>query len=141
MRRREVIHAFGHENVRATHRTTLEITKESHLTTEGDCIVAVSADKAMDDLGDEFKKCMLQNNSRITILIEADGLNESIVAQGSPLLQFAHPSDIVIRKSSHTCNRTLAINADKAAYDLSRTLVAKLKNPKQEVKITLVAST
>jgi hypothetical protein len=140
VRAREVIHAFGHENVRATHRTTLEITKESHLTTEGDCIVAVSADKALSDLDEEFKKCLLQNNSRITILIEADGVKERIVAQGNPLLHLTHPSDIVVRKSSHTCSRTLAIDADKAACDLSRTLVARLKNPKQEVKITLVAS-
>ena len=140
MQKKEVIQAFGHENVRATHRTTLEITKESHLTTEGDCIVAVSADKALSDLGEEFKKCLLQKNVKITILIEADSVEEKVLAQGSPLLQLTHPSDIVIRKSGHTCSRTLAINADKAACDLSRTLVTKLKNPKQRVKITLVAS-
>jgi hypothetical protein len=34
-------------------------------------------------------------------------------------------------------NRTLAVQADKAALDLSRDLVEKLKNPKQKVKITL----
>jgi hypothetical protein len=31
----------------------------------------------------------------------------------------------------------LAIQADKAACDLSRRLVEKLENPKQKVKITL----
>lgn len=102
--------------------------------------MAVAADKALNDLGEEFKKCLLQKNAKITILIEAGSVEEKILAQGSPLLQLSHPSDIVVRKSSHTCSRTLAIDADKAAYDLSRTLVAKLKNPKQRVRITLAAS-
>jgi len=33
----------------------------------------------------------------------------------------------------------LAIRADKAACDLSRELIEKLKNPQQKVKITLIA--
>ncbi|MDX1814121.1 MAG: DUF371 domain-containing protein, partial [Candidatus Bathyarchaeia archaeon] len=41
------------------------------------------------------------------------------------------------RKSDYVCSRTLAIHADKAAQDLSRGLVEKLKNPKQKMKITL----
>jgi hypothetical protein len=44
----------------------------------------------------------------------------------------------VIRKSDYISNRTLAIRSDKAAQDLSRDLVQKLKNPKQKAKITLV---
>ena len=41
----------------------------------------------------------------------------------------SHPTDMVVRKSGYICGRTLAINADKAACDLSRALVEKLKNP------------
>ncbi|HIG98004.1 TPA: DUF371 domain-containing protein, partial [Candidatus Woesearchaeota archaeon] len=36
--------AHGHPNILATHRTTLEITKDSELTTRGNCVVAVAAD-------------------------------------------------------------------------------------------------
>jgi hypothetical protein len=32
---RITIHARGHENVRATHATTIEVTKEEHLTPRG----------------------------------------------------------------------------------------------------------
>jgi hypothetical protein len=46
---------------------------------------------------------------------------------------------MVIRKSDYVCSRTLAINADKAAVDLSKTIVAALKNREQNVKITLTA--
>jgi hypothetical protein len=44
---------------------------------------------------------------------------------------------MVIRKSDYLSDRTLAIHADKAANDLSRELVEKLKNPRQKAKITL----
>jgi hypothetical protein len=53
-------------------------------------------------------------------------------------LQFTHQTDLVVRKSDYVCGRTLAIRADKAASDFSRELVEKLKDPNQEVKVTLV---
>jgi hypothetical protein len=58
---------------------------------------------------------------------------------GSQNLILSHPSDIVIRKSDHICNRTLAIRSDKAACDLKRLLAKELRNPKQKVKITMIA--
>lgn len=133
----EVIHAFGHRNVLATHRSTLEITKEEHLSREGDCIVAVSADRGLNDFSDQFKNCLRAKNAQVTLLIEACGATDMVMSQGSPQLILTHPTDMVVRKSSHICNRTLAIKADKATCDLSRRLVEKLKIPEQEVKITL----
>jgi hypothetical protein len=141
MQAEAIIHAFGHENILATHHSTLEITRESHLTREGDCIIAVSADKAIADLGEELRKGLLGENARVMILIEADNIVETVLAQGSPQLLLAHPSDMVVRKSGHICERTLAIKANRAAYDLSRKLVRKLRNPRQEVKITLSVRT
>ena len=44
---------------------------------------------------------------------------------------------MVVRKSDYVGSRTLAVHADKAACDLSRDLIEKLKNPEQKVKITL----
>jgi len=55
---REVIHCRGHENVKATHRSTLEITTEDFLTPRGDCIICVSADKSLRDLSDDFKEAL-----------------------------------------------------------------------------------
>lgn len=137
----EIIHAFGHENVQATHRSTLEITKEKHLTKEGDCIVAVAADKALIDFDERFRKHLLMENAKVAILIEAGGVSDTVTARGGPKLVLTHPTDIVVRESSHICSRTLAIGANKAACDLSRTLAAKLKNPNQEVTIELIVKT
>jgi hypothetical protein len=135
----EVILAYGHENVQATHRTTLEITKTPHLSKEGTCIMAVSADKALADLNPRFKKILQRENAELSILIEVAGIAEFLNASGSPRLVLTHPTDMVIRKSDYACNRTIAIKADKAASDLPKGIVAELKNPGQKVRITLTA--
>jgi hypothetical protein len=132
-----VFSARGHENVQSTHRTTFEVTKEETLSKRGDCILAVEATKAAADLPVEFKEAARKEGARITVTVEADGLKETVKAKGSPQLQFTHQTDLVVRKSSYVCGRTLAIGADKAASDFSRELVNKLKNPKQTVKVTL----
>jgi hypothetical protein len=135
---KEVIFAQGHESILATHKTTLELTKDKRLSKKGDCIVAVAADKALADLSAEFKEKLRNPHAKLTLIIEAGSLREQVTAYGSPQLILAHPTDAVIRKSAYVCNRTLAVHADKAALDLARCFVEKLKNPKQKVKISLV---
>ncbi|MEM3696281.1 MAG: DUF371 domain-containing protein [Candidatus Bathyarchaeia archaeon] len=134
---REVIFAYGHKNIQATHPTTLEITKEERLTKKGDCIIAVSANKALADLSAEFKEILRREKAKISLLIEAEEVADVVNAFGSPKLILTHSTDMVVRKSGYICSRTLAIQADKAAIDLSRHLIEKLKNPEQEVKIML----
>jgi hypothetical protein len=134
---REVVFGCGHENIQATHKTTLEFTKDPHLTKKGDCIVTVAADKASADLSAEFKENLRKRHAKLSVLIEVDGATEQVNAYGSPRLSLTHPTDMVIRKSDYVSNRTLAIRADKAAQDLPPEFVEKLKNPKQKVKITL----
>lgn len=129
--------AFGHKNVLSTHKTTFEVTKEEALSKRGDCIVAVKATKAVADLPVEFKEAARKEGARITVMVEADGIKETIKAWASPNLQFMHQTDLVVRKSNYVCDRTLAIRADKAAIDFSRALVEKLKNPEQTVNLTL----
>ncbi|MEM0057635.1 MAG: DUF371 domain-containing protein [Candidatus Bathyarchaeia archaeon] len=138
MRAVEVIKAFGHENIRATHRTTLEITKEKVLSVRGDCIIAVSANKGFTEFKPEFKELLRKDGARVTLLIDAGGIVERVYASGCSKLVLAHPTDLVVRKSDYICDRTLAIRADKAACDLSRGLIAALQNPSQEVKITII---
>jgi hypothetical protein len=134
---REVVFGCGHENVLAAHKTTLEFTRDKHLSKKGDCIVTVAADKALGDLSSEFKENLRKPHAKLTVLIEAGESMEQVEAYGSPQLILTHTTDMVIRKSDYVDNRTLAVHADKVALDLSRDLVEKLKNPKQKVKITL----
>ncbi|TRO45698.1 DUF371 domain-containing protein [Candidatus Bathyarchaeota archaeon] len=133
----EVVFGYGHRNIQATHKTTLEFTKDIQLSKKGDCIVVVFVNKALADLADEFKDTLRKPQAKLTIKIEADGIIEQVNARGSPQLILTHLTDMVVRKSDYVCSRTLAVHADKAAQDLSRDLVEKLKNPKERVKITL----
>jgi hypothetical protein len=132
-----VFSARGHENIEATHRTTFEVTKETTLTKQGDCIIAVESTKAAADLPFEFKEAARKEGAQITVTIETGELKEIVKAKGSPQLKFMHPTDLVVRKSGYVCGRTLAIRADKAASDFSRELVEKLKDPRQEITVTL----
>ena len=48
------ITAFGHPNIVANHKTTLEFTKEKHLSPKGDCIVGINANKSIKEIAFEF---------------------------------------------------------------------------------------
>jgi len=137
MKATEIIYARGHENIQSSNKTTFEITKETILTKRGDCIIAVDATKGSADLNPKFKKAAENERARMKIIIEAGGEVEAVNAWGSPQLSFTHPTDLVVRKSGYICGRTLAIRSDKAAKDLSRKLVEKLRSPNRRVKITL----
>ena len=134
---RETILAHGHEKIQATHKTTFEITKETRLSEKGDCIIAVASNKALKDLSPEFKENLRKENAKLAILFEAGEISEVANAFGTLHLILAHSTDMIVRKSNYICSRTLAIHADKAACDLSRKLVEKLRSPEQKVKITL----
>ena len=137
----EVIYARGHANAQLTHKTTFQITKEAFLSKRGACVIAIAATKGAIDLSSKFKETARREKTRIKVIIEIDNVKEVVKAQGSSRLTFIHPNDLVVRKSGYVCGRTLAINADKAANDLSKKLVEKLQNPEQRVKVTLVAET
>ena len=116
----------GHKNITATHKTTLEITKEDYLTPTGDCIVGVNIDKSMADFSEGIRE-KIRSSDKIIIEIVVGDLKETIIGKGHNDLILNHPTDIVIRKSSFICPRTLMINADKSAKELTREIVEKLK--------------
>ena len=140
MEKTEIITAYGHSFIQATHKTTFEITRDTHLTKKGDCIIAVKADKNLMGLSRDFKETARKPDAKITITIEAGKESETITASSNPRLSFDHPTDMVVRKSNYVCSRTLAVKADKAAKDLSKKLIEKLRNPNQEVKIMLTVN-
>ncbi|WP_236609712.1 DUF371 domain-containing protein [Archaeoglobus sulfaticallidus] len=134
MHMREVIVARGHENIRATHRTTLEVTKDRELSLRGDCIVGVDADKSISELSSGLKERLKEGlKCKITLELPDYGLKEELFGFGSEKLTFDHPTDIVVRKSSFVCGRTLLVKANKAARDLSREFVSHLRYPETEI--------
>jgi len=126
--REVVFRARGNPNISATHKSTFEITKEPHLTPRGDCIIGVEAEMACIDLPQYFKELLRRRNVELVIELEVEGVKEVVKARGSSDLSLASPTSMVIRKSSYIDDRTLAIKADKAARDLDRRLVNRLKS-------------
>ncbi len=134
----ERLTARGHANISAKHKTTLEVTVDHEITPRGDCIVAVSSSKGAASLSSMFKKVAGSDGAIIRMIIECGGIMEEIVGFGSGNLTFTDPKDIVVRKSSYCCGRTVMIKANKAAADLDRRIVEQLKRP-QPVKVTFIA--
>jgi hypothetical protein len=130
----ERITARGHPMIKATHPTTLMITKDREVGPRGDCIVAVAADKAAVDLGGIVKKS-IKAGRRVKITFKVGDALFVVKGSGHPDLTFSSKTDIVVRKSTYTCGRTLAIGADKAAADLPREFVSLLRDPLSKVQV------
>jgi len=135
----EVVRARGHENIRATHRTTLEITREDHLSTRGDCIIGVSADKGVSDLSVGFKKCLKASDTILVIVFEARGFRDCVLAEGHPDLILTDKNKLIIRKSTYIDPATLCVRANKAAFDLKRELIHVLRDPNTTLLMHLYA--
>jgi len=125
-------HCFGHENVTARHRNTVEFTKEADLRKEGDCILGVRADFDYNGL---LKFVKEMEGKRIVCEISIGDYKDklSFIINQS----FCDEEEIVIRKTDFLSSRTLGILADKAAIDLKRELVKKANDKKAKITIGL----
>ncbi len=128
----------GHENIRSNHQMTLEITKESHLTPRGDCIIGVNAKSGCADLPEELKNKLKTPDSKVYFSIKVGDEEFVMEGKGHPDLILSHAEDIVIRKSDFICPRTLAIKCDKASDLLPRSMVTLLQDPKSIGTFTIV---
>ncbi|HKU33656.1 MAG TPA: DUF371 domain-containing protein [Candidatus Nitrosotalea sp.] len=120
---------YGHENIRSLHPKTIEITTESHLTTNGDCIVGVKASSGCNDLPEKLKTLLQNSKSDVNCAIVVKDMTFKIKGKGNDKLTLTNPHDIVIRKSSFVCPRTLATNCDVASDFIPRQIVKALQNP------------
>ncbi|MBI4452779.1 DUF371 domain-containing protein [Candidatus Woesearchaeota archaeon] len=127
--------AYGHPNILGTHKTTLEFTKDDELSLKGGCIVGVKADFNLNKIKGFIKK---MPNKKITITIEVideenKRVKEKISAELNP--GFNDDKELVIRKTDFMSERTLAIKADKAAFELNRGLIESLKQKKVVIAV------
>ena len=128
---KDIIVAYGHPNIKATHKTTFEVTKDTYLTPKGDCIIGIKADKALSDLSDKLKNALKRRDAIVKLKLKVDDIEDEVTAYGNPRLILSSEKDAVVRKSDYICERTLAIKADKAAVDIDRKLVEKLRRGKK----------
>lgn len=135
----EELIAWGHENILSTHSSTIEITRDLDISLQANCVIGVGANKDLVDLSPEFKKLARSSSTEIVIIFDSGGKSETVHAKGDPRLTFSHTQEIVIRKSSFVCPRTLAVFANKAASDLNRALIQQLQAKKAKLHIKIIA--
>lgn len=132
----EVVEFMGHENVRAEHETTFEITKEHGLTPRGDCIIGVKANKALADFSDCFKDLVRSSSTRVhVVIVSEDGAVDTVSGWGDEGLTYVDRTRIIVRRSSYVSGNTAAVRADKAAKDLSRALINSLRRGSKAVAV------
>ena len=120
----------GHSNLLATHRNTLEFTKDKDLTKKGDCIVGVKADfdtMEVKKFAREYSEAKLKLKIKDYVFESAFLLNRD----------FSDGHEIVIRRSEFASGRTLGIRADKVAVDIPREMVRPLQDPNTEGTVEL----
>ena len=133
------IKAKGHENVLSLHKSTFEITKDKDLSLAGDCIIGLDIDKSMEDFPEEFKEKLANDDTKVIVELRTPNASDTIEGYGHHDLTLSHPTDIVCRKSTFVCSRTLMIKSNKAAIDLNRDLIKDLANGESmDVNIELI---
>lgn len=124
----ETIHCRGHKNVRALHKSTFEITKETDLSPNGDCIIAVGADRGAADLSPAFRDALSRDGTILTTTLSCGGVTATVRSEGCAGITLTHETDLVWRRSTFLCPRTVAIYSDHTARQLPRELIEKLQN-------------
>ena len=133
------INAKGHENVLSLHKSTFEITKDKDLSLSGDCIIGLDIDKSMEDFPKGFKEKLANDDTKVIVELKTPNASDTIEGYGHHDLTLSHPTDIVCRKSTFVCSRTLMIKSNKAAIDLNRDLIKDLANGESmDVNIELI---
>ncbi|MBI2548872.1 DUF371 domain-containing protein [Candidatus Woesearchaeota archaeon] len=125
-----VFHCWGHPHIRATHSTTFEFTKEGEMTVRGTCIIGVRANFQFPI---HLPPVSFQ---KIKLMLSLEDIEEEIHAEYHA--SFTSPTEMVIRKSAFTSERTFAIHATKAAIDLKRAFVEKLQNATAKMTVRIV---
>lgn len=119
---------YGHPNVQSLHGKTVEITKEAHLTLRGDCIIGVRASKACANLDETLRRRLASSGSIVRIEIIVGSEVFVINGRGDERFTLQNPHDIVIRKTSFVCPRTMSVRCDMASSDVPRNMVSMLQD-------------
>jgi uncharacterized protein len=139
MEAQEIIRCRGHPLVLGTHPTTFEVTSEDHLTANGNCIIGIGADRGCAGLSPAFRTVLTHDDAVLVTRLSCGGIIVDIRSRGSSKLTLDHPADMVWRKSTFTCGRTIGILSDRVALTLPRELMENLARG-DEMVVTLTAT-
>lgn len=139
MEAKEIIRCHGHPLVRGTHPTTFEVTCEACLTKNGNCIIGIAADKGCAGLSSAFRSVLAHDDAHLVTTLACDGEKVEVRSRGSVQMGLDHPTDMVWRKSTFVCGRTIGIMSDHVALTLPKGLVQNLTAGKEMI-VTMVAT-
>lgn len=122
----ERIRCRGDPRVTARHGTTFEVTADPEISGRGDCIIGVEADRGAGSLSGEFRSVITLPDSVLLTTLTCGGITVEIHSSGSPRMTLDHPDDLVWRRSSYVCGRTIGINSEMTARTLPRDLIRML---------------
>ncbi len=138
MEAQETVYCRGHPLVLGNHPTTFEVTREDHLTKNGNCIIGIAADKGCSGLSYEFKQVLSHDDAVLFTRLLCGGVSAEVKSRGSVKFTLDHPTDIVWRRSSFVCGRTIGIWSDHVAATLPEALIANLVAGKEMI-VTMTA--
>lgn len=125
--------ACGHSNIKAAHKSTIEFTKDTHLTPKGDCILGINSDFNLKEI-----KGFIKGKNKLTMKITAGNVSDTL--EFIPNQKFNDSREIVIRLGEYASERTLGTRATKAARHIKRELVEKLKQDRTRITISISCS-
>jgi len=121
-----IVEASGHPNVTARHPSTFEVTRESGIGAGATCVIGVGSAVGARHLPRSFKS-YLRNGGTVRVVLVAGGVRDEVTGKGDPRMSFEDPTGMVFRRSDYVDGRTVLVNCDKGAGDLSRELVERLR--------------
>jgi uncharacterized protein len=130
------IRSFGHPNIRAKHKTTFQVTKESHISLKADCIIGVKTDFSCSTFFEKYG-IYLEDKKKVDFKIIVNKFEYNGFGYFSNKLRMTDDKDMVFRKSSFESDRTALVNCSIAASDLPSNMVEEMKNPLNQIEIKL----
>lgn len=122
--------AAGHPSIRATHRKTLELTREREITERATCVVGVGVEI------DEEALAML--HGRVELSLSVGDMTETVRGRLNPAFRPGDP--LVVRRAAAVTRDALVVEADRAASDLPRSFVAALSDGTARIGIRVEPS-
>lgn len=110
----------GHSQISAEHKSTLEFTKDDHISGNGDCILGICSNHDV--------KCLNNLSGRLIFVLNIGGIEDSFEATIPKNHKITDERELVIRTSSFISSRTYAIASSKSSLDIDRGLINALRN-------------
>jgi hypothetical protein len=105
--------AAGHPSIRATHRKTLELTRDESITERATCVVGVAAQLPEEELA--------ALHGRVALTLSAGA--ESVELRGRLNPAFRPGDPLVVRRAPDVARNALIVSADLVAADVPRSFV------------------